>query len=290
MSDSKDQVNVDKFKVKHTMALKVAYAYALIFFGLIFLDPNKLIRRQNSLKGSVAMVVEKSNDVKVKHPKGATWATLKKGDKLYPNSMVFTGAGASVVMLLEDESVIKQGPDSLLRLKIVKKYSNTDTSKEDVKSALRFLKSLDKKLVDEGPFNESDGLDLEIDGGNISVSTTKGSKIKSIKTRDSRLVLDDDSEVTIKNDGSNNTNIAMVSGSGRLQAGAGKLNEIKLNKNESISTKKLKEGDQEYPTKAIKEAKSASNLSSSMGEKYEAKKKSIWETIKKMGRIILFLD
>ncbi|MBT7608869.1 MAG: hypothetical protein HN576_03880 [Bacteriovoracaceae bacterium] len=293
MSDDSAQHRRDEestFKVTHTITLKVTYACTIIFLGLIFLDPNKFLDNENQLKGSIAIVVKKSNDVKVKHPKGATWSTLKKGDKLYPNTMVFTATGSSVMMLLEDESVIEQGPDSLLRLKIVKKYISSNTSKEDVKSDIDLLNSLDKKLVDEGPFEESDGLDLEIDGGNISVSTSGKSKIKSIKTRDSILTLGEDSEVEINNEGSSDTKYYMKSGNAVLSTGPGKQASIALKENESISTKKIRERNSENPQDAIEKKKRNFNMSTFFGEKYTAKKKSIWNTIKKMVQVILFLD
>jgi hypothetical protein len=278
------------YKVKHTIALKIAYVLTVLFLGLIFLDPNMFLIQKNPLKGSIAIVLERSNDVKVKHPKGATWSSLKSGDKLYPNSMVFTGENSRVIMNLEDNSIIEQGPESLLRLKIIKKFNQNKNTAQTIDSALQFTNSFDKKLVDEGEFESNDGVNIEIDSGNIAVRTSSKSKINSIQTRDSSLQIAAGSEVNIKNEGSTNTQISMIKGAGVLSVGKGNMNNIKLKKNDSISTKKIKSGNPNRPEDAIEKTNTVSSINSVSGEEYQVIRGGIWQTLKKMGRIILFMD
>lgn len=282
--------NPDKFQVTHTVALKVAYGFAIVFLALIFVDPNKFLIEDNPLKGSVAIVKEKQSEVKVKHPRGATWSSLKQDDKLYPNSMIYTGPSSSVVIVLTDNTVIKQGAESLLRLKIVKKFKEKKTDAESAAKAKKFLNALDKKLVDEGAYDGDSGIDLELDGGNIKVATSENSKVNAIKTRDANLKVSGGSELNMQNTGDLDTKIEMIQGGGELSTLNTGRGSISLKKNQKISTKKVKESDTDDPEELVEKTASATNMSSGFGEKYEIKKKGVWETLKEMGRIILFRD
>ncbi len=301
MSGKKDQVlksqsgriqnNHPKFKIKHTPLLKISYAAAVLFLYFIFQNPQSFLSKPDYLEGNIASVLERSNNVKVKHPKGSTWATLKKGGKLYPNSLVFTGPDSYVTMQLTDNSIIIQGPNSLLRLKIIKKQKLDNDPEDKVKDAKDLAKALDKNLVDEGKFAKNDQIDLQLDSGDINIITSGKTKINSIMTRDATISIDKNSEVNIQNQGGFNTQLAIKSGSGVISTASPVVKTVKLNKNDLVSTKNLKKSNQSSPEELIEKSTSMKKVSSNFSNNsYTIKRKGVLETFIEMGRFLLFLD
>ena len=291
----KSQDKPEKFKIQHTWSLKVAYLLAIGLLSLLFIDPNKLLPKQDPLEGSIAIVIEKSNDVKRKHPRAANWSAIKKDDKLYPNSMIYTGKDSYVKIALIDASIIKQGPESLLRLRIAtkkKKKKSKNTIDENPRTGANMKQDeLDEALEDEGEFEEGSGIALELDGGNIDIQASEDSDIRSVATRDTKIDLNSGSSISLKNaeDGSS-SEVSVTAGSANVKTKTNPEKSVSLTKGEKINSKKLKEEEEKADQEVVEKIKSESSGSGGMGEKSEIKRKGIVEILKEIGRIILFLD
>jgi hypothetical protein len=294
VQDSQPQGKPEKFSVQHTWSLKIAYLLAIGLLSLLFVDPSKLLPYQDPLEGSIAIVVEKSNDVKRKHPRAASWSAVKKDDKLYPNSMIYTGKDSYVKIALIDASIINQGPESLLRLRIAtkkkkkKKASAVDSSSN---SPGGVGDELDDALEDEGEFEEGSGIALELDGGNIDIQASENSDIRSVATRDTKIELESGTGISLKNteDGSS-SEIAVTAGQANIKTKSDPQKSVALKKDEKIDTKKLREEEEKADQEVVEKIKGATNAAGGFGEKSEIKRKGILEIMKEIGKIILFLD
>lgn len=286
MSDNTDQLQgkAEKFKIQHTWSLKLSYLFAVGLLALLFVDPNKFLLQPDPLEGSIAIVLERSNDVKRKHPRAASWTTIKKDDKLYPNSMIFTGKDSFVKIALIDASIINQGPESLLRLRMAKKRTKKKVNAKG--------DSLDESLEDEGQFEEGSGIALELDGGNIDIEASDNSSIKSLATRDSKIELTSGTSLSLKNSESGGSSeISVSKGNASVKTKTQPSKAVALGKGQKINTKKLREEDEKADQDVVEKIKAESSGSESgFGEKYELKRKGIVDILVEMGRIILFLD
>ncbi len=282
----------EKFSIQHTWSLKIAYLLAIGLLSLLFMDPSKFLPYQDPLEGSIAIVIEKSNDVKRKHPRAASWTAVKKDDKLYPNSMIYTGKDSFVKIALIDASIINQGSESLLRLRIAQKKKKKKAKVVDPTSSGRSTNdSLDEDLEDEGEFEEGSGIALELDGGNIDIQTSENSDIRSVATRDTEIELQAGSAINLKNtEDGGSSEIAVTAGKASVKTKSNPQKSVTVNKDEKINTKKLREEEEKADQEVVEKIKGASGVSGGMGEKTEIQRKGIVEIMKEIGKIILFMD
>lgn len=301
----------EKFSIQHTWSLKIAYLLAAGLLALLFVDPSKLLPYEDPLEGTIAIVIEKSNDVKRKHPRAASWTAVKKDDKLYPNSMIYTGKDSFVKIALIDASIINQGPESLLRLRVAKKKKKkkkpkkVDTSSNSPGSTGGEVvrdggsgaagaggDELDEALEDEGDFEEGSGIALELDGGNIDIQASEDSDIRSVATRDTKIELQSGSAINLKNsEGGGSSEIAVTAGTASVKTKTNPQKSVKLEKDQKINTKKLREEEEKADQEVVEKIKSESGgASDGSEEKTEIKRKGIVEIVKEIGKIILFMD
>ncbi|MCO4793912.1 MAG: hypothetical protein KC493_09375 [Bacteriovoracaceae bacterium] len=317
MSDDQSQVKPEgnekppKFKVQHTWSLRLAYLIAIGLLSLLFIDPNKFLPQPDPLKGSIAIVLAKSNDVKRKHPRAASWTSVKKDDKLYPNSMLFTGKDSYVKIALIDASIINQGPESLLRLRMAKKRkkkkkkkkvdlkSNSPGSSDGVttgdgsgSSASAGQDSLDDSLEDDGEYEEGSGIALELDGGNIDIEASEESSIKSIATRDTKIEVSGGTSLNLKNaEGGGSSEIAVKKGTAKVKTKTTPSKAVSVTKGQKINTEKLREEEEKADQEVVEKIKAeSSGGSNSFGDTGNVQRKGIVEILKEIGKIILFLD
>lgn len=286
--------NPEKFSIQHTWSLKIAYLIAAGLLALLFVDPSKLLHYKDPLEGSIAIVLEKSGDVKRKHPRASSWSAVKKDEKLYPNSMIFTGRDSYVKIALIDASIINQKPESLLRLRIAsKKKKKKPKKKVDMKSDSPPDPSngLDDSLQDEGEYEEGSGISLELDGGDLDIKASGDIEIRDIATRDTSIKLTKGSELNIKNsEGGDTSEIAVKSGIVNVTTNTAPQKKVVLKKGDKINTKKLRDEQEKADQEVVERIKKGNNATSAFAEAQKVQRKGIIEIVKEIGKIILFMD
>jgi hypothetical protein len=209
--------------------------------------------------------------------------------------MIYTGKDSYVKIALIDASIIKQGPESLLRLRIATKKNkkkSKNTIDENPSSGGNIKQDeLDEALEDEGEFEEGSGIALELDGGNIDIQASEDSDIRSVATRDTKIDLNTGSSISLKNaeDGSS-SEVSVTAGSANVKIKTNPEKSVSLAKGEKINSRKLKEEDEKADQEVVEKIKSESSGYGGLGENSVMERKGIVEILKEIGRIILFLD
>lgn len=255
-----------KFEI--TWTIKIAVGLTVLFSSLLLVDPGKILELAEEKKDNIALVLFRSNDVKVKHAGSPYWVLLKRMDPLFADSMVFTGDDSFAKILFRDGTAVSVGKNSLLKIRAGKK-------KETVKEGEEASATVDR--APEGPVS------IELEGGNIDVDTSKSTEFSGIKTGDSEIKVEEGSQLSLASSSGGGTQMKMEKGKASLaKAGTTETQEVKAG--EEVSTTEEEFNEEEQVDE--KDLEKYFGTMSGESEQYEMKRKGFWETIRQLFEIL----